>query len=94
MRRIATIASTYDLGLTMPTGLWGLDLNAHVGYQNIRNMDDGSYTDWSVGLSRQFDWLTVSLTYVDTNADRELYTNTRGKYTGKAVAVLGLSASF
>lgn len=84
----------YDLGVAVPTGIWGLDLNAHVGYQKIRNMDDGSYTDWSLGLSRQFDRFTVSLTYVDTNADRDLYTNSRGKYMGKGVAVLGLSASF
>lgn len=84
----------YDLGVTVPTGLWSLDLTGHVGYQKIRNMDDGSYTDWSVGLSRQFDRFTVSLTYYDTNADRDLYTNSRGKYTGKAVAVLGLSAAF
>lgn len=84
----------YDLSATVPTGIWGVDLSAHVGHQRIHNMDDGSYTDWSLGLSRQFDRFTVSLTYVDTNADRDLYTNSRGKYTGKAVAVLGLSATF
>lgn len=84
----------YDLGMAVPTGFWDVDLKAHVGYQKVRNMDDGSYTDWSVGLSRQFDRFAVSLTYYDTNADRNLYTNTRGKYTGKAAAVLGLSASF
>ncbi len=84
----------FDLGVAWPTGLWGLDLNAHVGHQKVRNLEDGSYTDWSLGLSRQFDRFAVSLTYYDTNADRALYTNTHGKYTGKAVAVLGLSASF
>ena len=84
----------YDLGLAVPTGLWGLDSNAHVGHQKIRNMDDGSYTDWSLGLSKQFDRFTISLTYYDTNADRNLYTNTHGKYTGKAAAVLGISAAF
>jgi len=84
----------YDLSLALPTGFWGIDLNAHVGHQHIRNMDDGSYTDWSLGLSRKFDRFTVSLTYVDTNADRGLYTNGYGKYTGKATAVLGLSAEF
>jgi len=84
----------FEAGLAVPTGVWGLDLNAHVGYQKIRNMDDGSYTDWSIGLSRQFDRFTVSLTYVDSNADRDLYTNGHGKYTGRAAAVLGLSAAF
>jgi conserved hypothetical protein, proteobacterial len=84
----------YDLGLALPTGVWDLNLNAHVGYQKIRNLDDGSYTDWSVGLSRDFDNVTVSLTYYDTNADRDLYTNAYDKYMGKGVVVLGVSASF
>lgn len=84
----------YDLGVAIPTGIWDLDLNAHVGYQRVRHASDSSYTDWSVGLSRAFGPVTVSLTYYDTNADRDLYTNGHGKYLGKAVAVLGISAEF
>lgn len=84
----------YDLGVAIPTGIWDLDLSAHVGYQRVRHASDSSYTDWSVGLSRAFGPVTVSLTYYDTNADRDLYTNGHGKYLGKAVAVLGISAEF
>ena len=84
----------YDLGVTVPTGIWELDLNSHVGYQKVRNSSDSSYTDWSIGLSRNFGQFGVSLTYYDTNADRDLYTNVHGKYLGKSVVVLGLSASF
>lgn len=84
----------YDLSASVPTGIWDLNLDAHVGYQKIRNMDDGSYTDWSLGLSRDFGPFSVSLAYIDTNADRDLYTNADGRYTGRAAAVLNLSASF
>ena len=84
----------YDLGLALPTGIWDLNLNAHVGHQKIRNASDANYTDWSLGLSRDFGNFTISLTYYDTNADRDLYTNSYGKYMGKGVAVLGISAAF
>ena len=85
----------YDLSGSFPTGVWGLTLNAHVGYQKVRNLDDGSYTDWAVGLEK--DWgsgFTTSLAYVDTNADRNVYTSAKGKYTGRSAAVLTLSKAF
>ncbi|MGE4370135.1 MAG: TorF family putative porin [Burkholderiaceae bacterium] len=85
----------YDLSGSFDTGVWGLTLDAHVGYQKVRNLDNGSYTDWSLGLTKAFDnGMAVSLSYIDTNADRNVYTNSYGKYTGKAAAVLSLSASF
>ncbi|SHI24053.1 TorF family putative porin [Pollutimonas bauzanensis] len=85
----------YDLAGSFDTGVWGLALNAHVGYQKVRNLDDGSYTDWSLGVSK--DWgqgFTTSLAYIDTNAKRSVYTNTKDKYTGRATALLTLSKSF
>ena len=84
----------YDLGLSLPTGIWDLNLNAHAGYQKVRNASDASYADWSVGLSRDVGQFTVSLTYYDTNADRDLYTNNYDRHMGKGTVVLGLSASF
>ncbi|WP_353150010.1 TorF family putative porin [Pollutimonas bauzanensis] len=85
----------YDVSGKFETGVWGLVLNAHVGYQKVRNLDDGSYTDWSLGVSK--DWgqgFSTSLAYIDTNADRDVYTNTKGKYVGRSTALLTLSKSF
>lgn len=85
----------YDLSASFPTGVWGTTLDAHVGYQKVRNLDDGSYTDWSLGISK--DWghgFTTALSYIDTNADRDVYVNTKGKYTGRAAALLSLNKSF
>ncbi|NLY28455.1 MAG: hypothetical protein GX049_13100 [Alcaligenaceae bacterium] len=85
----------YDLSASIPTGVWGLNLDAHVGYQRVRNLDDGSYTDWSIGFSKELGkGISAALTYVDTNAKRSVYTNSYGKYTGSAAAVFTLSAAF
>ncbi len=84
----------FDLSAAWPTGLYGIELSGHVGRQEIRNWSEGSYTDWSIGLSRQFGRFGASLTYVDTDADRDLYTNSHGRYMGKATVVVGVSAAF
>ncbi|HUH60102.1 MAG TPA: TorF family putative porin [Candidimonas sp.] len=85
----------YEVGASLPIGIWGLSADAHVGHQHVRNVDDASYTDWSLGVSKTFDnGIGVSLAYIDTNADRNFYRNTKGKYTGRSAAVLSVSASF
>lgn len=85
----------YDVSGKFDTGFWNLALTAHVGYQKVRNLDDGSYTDWSLGLAK--DWgqgFSTTLSYVDTNADRNVYTNTKGKYMGRSTALLAVSKTF
>jgi uncharacterized protein (TIGR02001 family) len=85
----------YDLSGSFPTGVWNLALDAHVGYQKVKHVDDGSYTDWSLGVSK--DWgkgFTTSLAYIDTNADRNFYSNSQGKYIGRATALLTVKKSF
>ena len=85
----------YDLKGNFDTGVWGLKLDTHIGYQRVRNLDDGSYTDWSIGLSK--DWghgFTTSLAYIDTNADKAVYSNSSGRYTGRATALLSMTKSF
>ena len=85
----------YDLSASVPTGVWGLNLDAHVGYQRVRNVKDGSYTDWSLGVSKTWGNFTASLMYIDTNADKAVYTSTAtGRYQGKAAALLSLTAAF
>lgn len=85
----------FDVSASFPTGVWGVNLDAHVGYQRVRNLEDGSYTDWSLGVSKALGkYLSASLVYVDTNAKRSIYTNSYGKYTGSAAAVFSLSAAF
>ncbi|MDF3940168.1 TorF family putative porin [Achromobacter denitrificans] len=85
----------FDLSGNLDTGVWGLILNAHVGRQAMRNVDDGSYTDWKLGVTKDFgQGLSVSLAYLDTNADRAVYTNTRGRDMGRATGLLSLTKTF
>jgi len=85
----------FDVAANVDTGVWGLTLNAHVGRQLVKNVDNGSYTDWKLGLTKDFgQGLSVSLAYLDTNADRAVYTNTHGRDMGRATGVLSLTKTF
>ncbi|WP_313369226.1 TorF family putative porin [Achromobacter animicus] len=85
----------FDLSGNFDTGVWGLVVNVHAGRQIVRNVDNGSYTDWKLGVTKDFgQGLSVSLAYLDTNADRSVYTNTRGRDMGRATALLSLTKTF
>jgi len=79
----------FDLSGNFDTGFWGLTLNLHAGYQQVPHQTvRASYADWKVG-----GW-AASLAYIDTNASRAFYTNTRGNYMGKATALLSITKTF
>ncbi|MFY4261638.1 TorF family putative porin [Achromobacter xylosoxidans] len=85
----------FDLSGNFDTGFWGLTVNAHVGRQTVRNVTDGAYTDWKLGLTKDFgQGLAISVAYIDTNADRAVYTNSRGRYMGRATGLLSLTKTF
>ncbi|CAB3914318.1 hypothetical protein LMG26686_05179 [Achromobacter mucicolens] len=85
----------FDLSGNFDTGIWGLVINAHAGRQIVRNVYNGSYTDWKLGLTKDFgQGLSVSLAYLDTNADRAVYTNTRGRDMGRATGLLSVTKTF
>ncbi len=85
----------YEISGHFPTPLWGLAIDAHVGYQHVRNLDNGSYTDWSAGLKKEWNkGLSTTLSYIDTNANKDVYTNTKGRYIGKQAVVLEIAQAF
>lgn len=61
------VNADYDLG----SG-WGLI--GHVGYQDIKDNDDASYTDWKLGVSKDLGFAVATLAYTDTNAEDVAYT--------------------
>jgi uncharacterized protein (TIGR02001 family) len=95
-----------DLTVNYDTGVLGLSLNAHVGYQYISNNKPGfdySYTDWKLGVTKDFGGgLSGSLAYVGTNAGKVgatyLYaapaTPTGSKSQGKGGALVSLTKTF
>lgn len=52
----------YDLG-----NGWGV--NGHIGHLYAKNIKNGDYTDWKVGVTKDLSGWVVGLAYVDTNAD-------------------------
>ena len=84
-----------DLNATFETGVWGLTFTPHVGYQRVSNNSSFSYTDWSLGLGKDFgNGFSGSLAYVDTNTDVYRGPAPDLKNLGKATAVLGVKYSF
>ena len=39
----------------------GLVLNAHVGHQNVKHVGAASYTDWRLGVTKDFGVLSAAL---------------------------------
>lgn len=82
-------SSYVDLSGTFDTGVLGVALVPHVGYQKVKNNSASSYTDWSLTLTKDFgNGFTASLGYVDT--DSGAYVAPNGRDLGKAAAVLGV----
>ncbi len=82
-----------DLNATFETGFWGLTFTPHIGYQRVAHNSSFSYTDWSLGLGKDFgNGFSLSLAYVDTNAKN--YVSPEGKDLGKATAVLGAKYTY
>lgn len=83
-----------DLTANVPLDVWGLTLNAHAGYQRVP-VASASYADWKIGLSKDLGHqFTLAVAYIDTNADRSVYTNARGRYMGRATAWASLTRTF
>ncbi|MDC8758684.1 TorF family putative porin [Janthinobacterium fluminis] len=69
--------------------------NLHVGHQNVRHASVSSYTDWKLGVTKDFGVLTGALAVVGSNADKKAYASpVNGKFTGKTALLLTLSKTF
>lgn len=70
----------------------GLVLNLHAGHQKVKNNNAASYTDYKVGVTKDFGICSVSLAAVYANTDA--YFSPAGKNLGKTGAVLSVSKTF
>jgi uncharacterized protein (TIGR02001 family) len=83
-----------EAAATFDTGFWGLSITPHIGHQRFRNNGVASYTDYSIGVSKEIvAGLTASLTGVGTNADENFY-YIGGKNLGKSGLVAGVKYTF
>lgn len=86
-------SSYVDVGGNIELGR-GYTLNLHVGHQDVRHHGALSYTDYKVGLSRDFGPVTLALAAV--YADTEAYIGPvwAAKNLGKTGVVLTVSKTF
>jgi uncharacterized protein (TIGR02001 family) len=81
-----------DVGATVETGWNTVMLVLHAGRQDVKHSDALSYTDYKVGLTRDFGVATVGLAWVKTNTDA--YRAPDGRNLGRSAALLTLSKTF
>jgi len=82
-----------DLGANVPlTVMEGLVLNLHVGRQRVENNAQYSYTDYKVGLTKDFGFASVSLAWIKANT--EAYVSPTGRNLAKSAAVVSVSKTF
>ena len=80
-----------DVGADVDAGN-GFIVNLHVGRQRVENNSAFSYTDYKVGVTKDFGVATLSLAWIKANT--EAYLSPEGKNLGKSAAVLTLSKTF
>jgi len=70
-------------------------LNAHIGRQKVDGFSAASYTDYKLGVTKNFDggW-SLAVAYYDTNADKAVYTFPDGTFQGRSTGVTSLTKTF
>ena len=96
------LSASYDLG-----DGWGV--NGHIGRLNLKNVHNGDYTDWKVGVTKDVSGWLLAVAYVGTNADgncnsaefycfyNSLSETGHGSHTkdaGRGIAVVSVSRTF
>jgi uncharacterized protein (TIGR02001 family) len=91
------LSGTYDFG-----GGWGLV--GHIGHLQLKDVNDGSYTDYKLGVTKDLSGWVFGAAYVGTDAKGDCgsgqfycFANTSGtsfKDAGKSTVVLSVSKTF
>jgi uncharacterized protein (TIGR02001 family) len=95
-----------DLTVNYDTGVWGLALNGHIGYQYVAKNQAGydfSYSDWKLGITKDFGGgLSGNISYVGTTNPKSgssyLWTvptsNGTSKSAGQGGGLISLTKTF
>lgn len=83
-----------DIGADLDVGN-DFMVNLHAGHQRVKNFSAGSYTDWKVGVTKDFGVVIGALALIGTNADKVAYASpVNGKFMGKNRLVASVSKTF
>jgi len=72
----------------------GLVLNLHVGHQRVNGMSAADFTDYKVGLTKDFGFVAASAAYIAADTDKAVYYSPNGTNLGKATLVVSLTKAF
>lgn len=72
----------------------GLVLNLHAGHQTVRHNSAFSYTDWKVGVTKDFGVVSGSLALIGIDSDNYVGPAPDSKNLGKNKLVLSVSKTF
>ncbi|HEX5341346.1 MAG TPA: TorF family putative porin [Duganella sp.] len=83
-----------DVGANIDAGE-GWTINLHGGRQNVKHNDAASYTDWKLGVTKDFGVVSGALAVIGTNAQESAYTSAaNSKFLGKTALQLTVSKVF
>ena len=82
-----------DVGANIPVAE-GVVLNLHGGYFSFSGNSTANYSDWKIGLTKDFGGLAVSLAAVGTDADKTAWNLGSFGYLGDTKAVLSVLKTF
>jgi uncharacterized protein (TIGR02001 family) len=72
----------------------GLVLNLHVGHQKVSGLSGADFTDYKVGVTKDFGFVSGSAAYIAADTDKAYYYSPNGTNTGKATLVVSLTKAF
>ncbi|ATQ74904.1 hypothetical protein CR152_10485 [Massilia violaceinigra] len=73
----------------------GLVLNLHAGRQRVAHNSAASYTDYKIGMTKDFAWASVALAAVGSTAAKAAYASpANGSFLGKRALLLTVSKTF
>ncbi|MET0519760.1 MAG: TorF family putative porin [Burkholderiaceae bacterium] len=79
------VSATFEIGE-------GFNLVPHVGHQTVKHLSSASYTDYSIGVTKDYAGFTFGASYVSTDA--EGYVGKNGKDLGKNGVVVSIKKVF
>lgn len=72
----------------------GFTINLHAGHQTVAHLSGANYTDWKVGVTKDFGMITGALAIIGTDSDYYVGPAPDSKNLGKTSVVLSLSKTF
>ncbi|MGE5385048.1 MAG: TorF family putative porin [Betaproteobacteria bacterium] len=72
----------------------GTQLNLHVGHQRVKNTATASYTDWKIGVTKDFGVVSGSLALIGTDTKTYVGPAPDSKNLGKNALVVSIAKTF